>query len=254
MLRLSVRTLLMSICLVSMFSMGHAAEPHVVMLVAEQEYRTDESLPAFAKQCLPHCRTSFVVADPQDPNRLRGIEAVDTADVLLVSVRRRTLPKDQLDRIRRHVASGKPLIGIRTASHAFTLRNENPPAGLDSWPEFDREVFGGNYTNHYGNAMKVTLNLVEMPAASSADLLEGIPRHDTLSAGGSLYRVSPLSKGTAVVIEGSVEGHDREPVAWTFRRADGGKSFYTSLGHVDDFHGDVLPQLLANAIAWSLEE
>ncbi len=89
MLRLSVRTLLMSICLVSMFSMGHAAEPHVVML------SRGAGIPVPTNRCrrlrssdLPHCRTSFVVADPQDPNRLRGIEAVDTADVLVVSVRR----------------------------------------------------------------------------------------------------------------------------------------------------------------------
>ena len=57
-----------------------------------------------------------------------------------------------------------------------------------------------------------------------------------------------------VVLEGVVEGHAPEPVAWTFRRAEGGKSFYTSLGHVDDFRGPVLPPLLLNAIEWCLHD
>ena len=71
---------------------------------------------------------------------------------------------------------------------------------------------------------------------------------------GSLYRVSPLVEGTKVLLSGRVEGKPAEPVAWTYRRADGGKSFYTSLGHVDDFAGDELPQLLVKAIQWGLDE
>ena len=57
-----------------------------------------------------------------------------------------------------------------------------------------------------------------------------------------------------VLLEGVVEGHAPEPVAWTFRRADGGKSFYTSLGHVNDFHGPILPPLLLNAIEWCFHD
>ncbi len=131
----------------------------------------------------------------------------------------------------------------------------DPPEGLDSWPEFDREVFGGNYTNHYGNAMKVTIKLVETTCGdsaltarrdSAAEIRCPLVARSTAS--------HPLSEGPTVVIEGSVEGHAIASQWRGLRRADGGKSFYTSLGHVDDFHGDVLPQLLANAIAWSLDE
>ncbi|MGB1706637.1 MAG: hypothetical protein ACPHF4_02300, partial [Rubripirellula sp.] len=70
----------------------------------------------------------------------------------------------------------------------------------------------------------------------------------------SLYRVSPLKKGANVLIRGQVKGHSAEPIAWTFRRADGGKSFYTSLGNTEDFHSEVLPGLLANALHWGLGE
>lgn len=238
--------------LISSVPVARSAEPHIVFLVAESEYETGDTLPAFARDRLNHYRTTFVFEDPQDRNRLVGIEAVNSADALVVSVRRRTLPKEQLDLVRQYVASGKPVIGIRTASHAFSLRNEQPPEGRDTWPEFDRQVFGGNYTNHHGNSLKVTVTVAPDLPAEAAGLLKGIPKQRPFASGGSLYRVSPLAENTTVLMTGQVEGHPSEPVAWTFQRADGGKSFYTSLGHVEDFRGDVLPRLLTNAIEWGL--
>ena len=223
------------------------------MLVAEREYQTDETLPAFAKQHLDDYRLTFVFADPKDANHLIGIDAIKSADVLVVSVRRRTLPKDQLDLVRDYVSSGKPVVGIRTASHAFCLRNKQPPEGRAAWPEFDQQVFGGNYSNHYGNAFKAIVTRADAGAKKHTTLLRGLESCKPFLAGGSLYQVSPLASGTSVLLTGRVEGQPQEPVAWTFQRADGGKSFYTSLGHIDDFRGDVLPRLLVNAIAWSLE-
>ncbi len=225
---------------------------HVVMLVAEREYETIKTLPVFVKKHLSDYRVTMVLADPNDTNVLEGIEAVADADVLLVSVRRRALPKGQLDRIRKHVADGKPVIGIRTANHAFSLRNKPAPEGRAVWPKWDQEVFGGNYTNHYGNSLKATVSRTKNPADESQarTLLKGVPDKPFV-AGGSLYKVAPLAKTAQPLMVGRVEGHPAEPVAWTFRRSDGGKSFYTSLGHVDDFRGEVLPTLLANAIAWA---
>ncbi len=240
-------------CLLCTSAGADSPKPHVVILVAEREYQTDETLPAFAKQHLHNYRSTFVFADPTDANHLVGIDAVKSADVLVVSVRRRTLPKDQLNIVRDYVGSGKPVIGIRTASHAFCLRDKQPPEDRVAWPEFDQQVFGGNYSNHYGNALKAIVTRGDGPSERNAILLRGLESCEPFLAGGSLYQVSPLASGTSVLLNGRVEGQPQEPVAWTFQRADGGKSFYTSLGHVDDFRGDVLPRLLANAIAWCLE-
>ena len=91
---------LLCTCLLCNSAVADAPKPHVVMLVAEREYQTDETLPAFAKQHLDDYRSTFVFADPTDANHLIGIDAVKTADVLVVSVRRRTLTKDQLDIVR----------------------------------------------------------------------------------------------------------------------------------------------------------
>ena len=230
-----------------------ADQPHLVFLVAEKEYQTEKTLPDFCKQYVHDGRTSFVYANPHEPNKLIGSEAVDTADLLFISVRRRTLPPQQLNRIRQYVQAGKPVIGIRTASHAFCLRNKEPEDGFAAWPEFDSTVFGGNYTNHYKNTLVAMIQSVQPGSSVSKVLLSGIKKLPTRS-GGSLYRVSPLEERADVVLEGTVEGQAPEPVAWTFRRADGGKSFYTSLGHVDDFRGPVLPRLLSNAIGWCLHE
>ncbi len=230
-----------------------AEQPHIVFLIAEREYQTEKTLPDFCEQYVRDGKSSFVYADPNDPNKLIGSEAVDTADLLFVSVRRRTLPPQQLNRIRQYVQAGKPVIGIRTASHAFCLRNKEPEDGFAAWPEFDKTVFGGNYTNHYKNSLIATIQRVNPFSTSAEFLLSGIQQLPVQS-GGSLYCVSPIEEQTELVLEGVVEGHAPEPVAWTFLRTDGGKSFYTSLGHIDDFRGPVLPRLLLNAIEWCLHE
>jgi hypothetical protein len=68
---------------------------------------------------------------------------------------------------------------------------------------------------------------------------------------GSLYKVSPLLPGTQVVLLGAVPNFPTEPVAWTRVRADGGRSFYTSLGHVGDFAQEPFCRLLFNGINWA---
>lgn len=223
--------------------------PHLAVLCAEDEYRTEESLPKYALEELGHdYRVSFVFGSETDKGDLPGLFALDTADALLVSVRRRPLQAAELAQIQKYVRSGKPVIGIRTASHAFCLRNQPAPEGLADWPEFDPEVFGGHYTNHHGNNLQTTVHVT-----GGGPVLEGIDRAD-FAAGGSLYKTSPLASGTTVLLTGTVEGAEAEPVAWTFQRAGGGKSFYTSLGHVADFEQPAFRQLLKNGIKWALSK
>jgi type 1 glutamine amidotransferase len=81
--------------------------------------------------------------------------------------------------------------------------------------------------------------------------LRGIER-EAFVAGGSLYQVSPLNPKAEVLLTGSVAGHPAEPIAWTFIRADGGRSFYTSLGAPADFEHPAFRQLLHNALLWGV--
>jgi len=167
---------------------------------------------------------------------------------LLVSVRRRCLPQKQLQFVRDHVATGKPVVGIRTASHAFSLRKSDPPSGLVDWKSFDADVFGGSYTNHYGNDETSTVALTD--AAAEHEITRGLTS-DSFAQGGSLYRTAPVAKGAQVLMTGTVPGKPAEPTAWTFIRKDGGKSFYTSLGHTKDFESQEFTQILAAAVRWS---
>ena len=72
------------------------------------------------------------------------------------------------------------------------------------------------------------------------------------SSGGSLYINTPVRPGQKVLLMGGAEGIERkEPVAWTYLRKDGGKTFYTSLGHVGDFAHPAFNKMLARAVRWS---
>ncbi len=216
------------------FRFSRDRRPKLTMLIAEDEYQTANTLPQFAAMhLLPQLRVSTIYGDPKDRTTIPGIEALVEADALLVSVRRRPLKSSDMEIIRAFVNAGRPIIGIRTASHAFCLRDGKPVDGLVQWPEFDAYAFGGNYTNHYGNELQPKLSRVD-----DAGVL--------FSSKGSLYKVSPLKPGTRVLLNGKIEGQPAEPVAWTYVRADGGASFYTSLGHPDDFSEPAFQELLAN--------
>jgi type 1 glutamine amidotransferase len=224
--------------------------PHLVIVVAEDEYETNRSLPAFAAAQLGKAfRVSFVYDDARNPNHLPGLEVLDEADAVLVSVRRRPLSPEQLAIVKRFVAAGKPVIGLRTASHAFALRTPKTPEALAAWPEFDAEVLGGHYTGHHGNRLKPTIT--SSPAASEHPILTGLDKA-SFSSGGSLYKTAPLADGATALLVGTVAGQQPEPVAWTFKRADGGRTFYTSLGHLDDFQQPAFVRLLVNGIHWAV--
>ena len=223
----------------------------LAMLIAEDEYKTEESLPKFAAQLLgQQFSVVSIFGSAQDRSQIPGIEALDAADALLVSVRRRPLRPEDLQRIRDFISQGKPVIGIRTASHAFSLRDKQPDAGLAAWPEFDAEVFGGNYSNHYGNSLKSTAS--QAPDAASHPILRSL-KLDGFAPGGSLYKTAPLVAGSQALIFGRLPDEPEQPMAWTFVRSDGGRSFYTSLGHVDDFAQTQFTTLLSAGIHWACE-
>jgi len=229
---------------------AEVGKPHVVFLIGEREYQTEDTLPVFAKKYLEPrgLRCTFVLADEKDKNHFPGLKALKTADLLFVSVRRRSLPKEQLDLVREYLAAGNPLVGIRTASHAFHTKGKHEP-GQDEWQAFDADVLGGNYNGHHGNK-EPKFVLKAAPASREHAILSGIDPAGFVG-NGSLYKVSPLAKGAQPLLIGSLVNFPAEPVAWTHRF---GKSrvFYTSLGHREDFDSPEFNHLLVNAVFWSL--
>lgn len=219
---------------------------HVAVLMSEPEYKTEVSLTEFARTELgKDFKVSFVYGDIQDGSVLPGLDVLKTADLLLLSMRRRTMLPDQLATIREFIAAGKPVVGIRTANHAFCLRNMPAPDGRADWLEFDKDIIGGSYTNHHGAGPDTAVSLAE-GIDSEHLLLQGVNVAELIGKG-SLYQVSPLQPTASPVLVGSIPDKPSEPIAWLNKRTDGGTTFYTSFGHVGDFEQLAFRQLLKNA-------
>lgn len=225
--------------------------PHVVCMIGEAEYKTDRTLPQFVADHLAvrNVRTTFVFADKQDPNHFPGLEALESADLLIISVRRRSLTKDQMKLVRDYLERGGPVVGIRTASHAFG--RDAPDENHVRWDGFDPEVLGGNYHNHYGNKEPVKVGLaswdvITHPIMKEVDFAK-------LAGHGTLYKTGPLKAAAKPLLTGTIPDHPAEPLAWTHQY---GKSrvFYTSLGHEGDFSLPAFQQLFTNAIFWALDQ
>ena len=201
---------------------------------------------------------TIVHSDPADKHNFPGMaDAVKNADLVLVSVRRRMPPKEQLDALRAHIAAGKPLVGIRTACHAWCTRDEKQnaaalAAGKGVWPEFDPEVIGGHYSNHHGNEQKSSIAPAD--GAHHHPTLLGV-QVQKLVGNGSLYVVKPLVETAQTVLIGTIFAKDPEPVAWTnLAGPKQARVFNTTLGHWDDFENPAFKKLLANGITWAIAE
>jgi type 1 glutamine amidotransferase len=211
--------------------------PTIVLVSGEDEYHSAETLPVFARFLQTEYAFKTVYLERKKPDSIDGLDALDRADLLVVFARRITLPEEQLKRFQKYFEAGKPVIGIRTASHAF-----------QNWLVFDKQVLGGNYQNHYGkdSAPKVQVN----PLAKGHPILRGVP--ETFASAGSLYRNTPLQTNTTLLLTGTIPDHS-EPVAWT-HNYKGARVFYTSLGHPDDFKDAAFRTLLVNAVHWALNK
>ncbi len=231
------------------FRFSEESKPHVVFVISEPEYRTSESLPKFAMAELEPrgLRCTLVMGDEKDGNLLPGLEALKTADLMFLSARRRALPADQLQLVRDYLEAGKPVVAIRTSSHAFHTRGQHPE-GHAEWQEFDTAVLGGNYTGHHGVGPKVSVRAADSAATHS--ILAGI-NVPAIVGNGSLYKVSPLSASATPLLIGTVPNILEEPIAWIHSYKNG-RVFYTSFGHVDDFQNPQFNRLMVNAVFWGI--
>ena len=242
----------LSILLLSLyFPVSAKPRKNITFLVAEREYKTAETLPRFAKQNLGN-KFSFQFCNALNEGDKRNILStpldIRKADLLFVSVRRRAFREKTMQLIHSHITKGKAVLGIRTASHAFQLRKEKLQEGHQEWPEWDREVMGGNYHGHHGKGL--ICNIKDFSSTENHPILHNVKLPFTTPA--SLYRNSPLPETSKPLLIGSVKEFPPEPVAWIYRTSSKGKVFYTSLGHEEDFKNPAFNQLLINAINWCL--
>ena len=206
----------------------------VVCLVSgSAEYNSDASLAKLQDHLEKNHEMKCICVFAKSETDLPGLENLERCDVAVLFTRRLKLEGDQLARIKKYCLSGKPLVGIRTASHA-----------IQTWLDLDKEVFGGDYKNHYKEGPRTEVKLVE--TAKNHPILKGVRPYESV---GSLYKNPMLAKDVEVLLTGSIPEHT-EPIAWT-RSYKGGRVFYTSLGHPKDFEEKSYLQLITNAIIWT---
>ena len=213
-----------------------ARPPTIVLISGEYEYDSARTLSSFKQLLATNYGFNCIYLERTKGEEIPGLDALEKADLAIVFVRRMTLPEEQLGKIRKFIGSGKPLIGLRTPSHAF-----------ENWKEWDRDVLGGNYHNHYGNDLTAAIKV--RPEAADHPILNGVEQE--FATGGSLYLNAPLPSSSTVLLMGSVTNKAPEPVAWT-HDYKGARVFYTSLGHPKDFENRSFRRLLVNAIFWTL--
>lgn len=238
---LSVRRLLWLVALLALaqlifatrLAVGAEMSPlRICLLSASAEYDSDKSLGEFQKYLESRYRVVCQMVSGKDKGEgLQGLEALDSTELMIVFTRRITLPAAQLNLVKKYLASGRPVIGIRTASHAFS-----------NYLEFDREILGGGYQGHYGDE-RASVQL--SPGRGAHPVLAGVTNFNSFR----LYKNPTLADDVVVLIEGT-SGANREPVAWV-RERKGARIFYTSLGTQEDFTKESFRRLLVNAIFWT---
>ena len=226
-----------------------APRPHVAVMVSDDHYKADTLLPPLLEKMAEKNDWQLTVLHGKGGSDFPNIAALETADVLIVFVRRLALPKKQLAAVKKYVASGRGVIGLRTASHAFEMKGKIPD-GCENWPGFDRDVLGGNYHNHGKDALGS--DIANVAEQADSPILRGVTPAKWHSTG-SLYFTGPLATGATVYQTAGSPERPNEPLTWT-RMHGKTRVAYTALGHPDDYKEPAFRQLLENLIRWAMEK
>ncbi len=256
---------------------GPGKGKHIVFVTGDEEYRSEESMPQLAKILAQRhgfkCTVLFAIdpktgeINPNVNNNIPGLEALKTADLMVLFVRFRQLPDEQMKHIMDYTNSGKPIIALRTATHPFAYGKDSKSAYAKwTWNNGDpafrggygRQVLGETWVNHYGHHQhESTRGLVA----------EGMKDHP-LVRGCEVYEITKLHGDAQPVIMGAVlKGMDPKdepnpdkklmPIAWikTYKGDEGktSKVFTTTMGHAGDLESEGFRRLLVNAAYWLLD-
>jgi type 1 glutamine amidotransferase len=254
---------------------------HIVFLVGDDEYRSEDSMPQLAKILAVHhgfkCTVLFAInketgeIDPRTLDNIPGLEKLGTADLVVMFLRFRELPDEQMKHIIDYTNSGKPIIGLRTSTHAFNYRkHKDSPYAKYSFRSkeldggYGRQVFGETWINHYGRHKKESTRGLIAPGMENHPIVRGI---DDIWGESDVYGLTTLTGDCKPLIMGQVlsgmdpgdkPNPDKKlvPVAWTKTyTGEKGKTarvFTTTMGHSFDFNSEGFRRLLVNASYWAL--
>lgn len=263
---------------------GPGKGKHVVLIAAEQEYRSEQALPMLAKVLSKHhgydCTVLFSVndqgeVDPTLPapfkdrtrrHRIPGLEHLKTADCLIWMSRFMHLPDDQMQLFHSYFDSGKPLIALRTANHGFMGSRRYV---VDGKTVSLREFLGGTFMGHHGGWHRESTRGIIVDENSSHPILTGV---DDIWGTSDVYRCHnerfPFPDDCTALVLGQPlktlepdapvnESKKPLPVAWTKRWNGNGnqtsKIFHLTMGSAEDFANAGVRRLTVNAVYWGLD-
>ena len=254
----------------------------VVLISGDEEYRSEEALPQLAKILTKHhgfaCTVLFAVGkdgtiDPNRQDNIPGLETLRDADLMIIATRFRDLPDEQMKEVVDYVESGRPVIGMRTATHAFSIKGGKTYARYSfnskEWDGgFGRQVLGETWISHHGDHGKQSTRGILAPGAQGHPILRGIKDGDIWGPA-DVYGVRlPLPGDSKPLVLGQVvedmtptgkaiEGKKNEPmmpVAWvkTFTGPSGkpARVFTTTMGAATDLAAAGTRRMLVNATYW----
>lgn len=263
---------------------GPGAGRKVVLIAGDEEYRSEEAMPMLGKLLsVRHgfeCTVLFSIdpetgaIDPEEQTNIPGLEALADADLMVIATRFRELPDEQMKHVVDYVESGRPIVGLRTATHAFSYqRNPDSPYAhwsfrSESWTGgFGQQVLGDTWINHHGRHGQESTRGVVAPGAAGHPILRGV---DDVWGPTDVYGLRNLGDDANVLLLGAVlagmtpgdppvDGPKNDPmvpIAWTrsYTGAAGkaARVFTTTMGASTDFESEGLRRLLMNAVYWGL--
>lgn len=244
---------------------------HIVLVSGDEEYRTEESMPMLAKILSQKhgfkCTVLFALGpdgaeyiDSNNSKGVRGFESLATADLMIIGTRFRNPDAEQANYVTNFLNAGKPVIGIRTATHAFQGKGS---FGSIHYGEFGLKVLGETWVSHHGQHKRQGARGVIEPAKADHPILRGVK---DIFAPSDVYGVTHLTDADTVLMRGAVtesldptskniEGEKNTPMqalAWTheYTRPNGegkGKSFCTTAGASVDLVNEDLRRMIVNA-------
>ncbi len=251
---------------------GDAADAkHVVLISGDEEYRTEESMPMLGKILSQKhgfkCTVLFAFgpdgADYIDSNNqagLRGLDALDTADLMIIGTRFRKPDESGAKHITNFLNAGKPVIGIRTSTHAFNGKGDF--GGL-KYGEFGLKILGETWVSHHGRHKAQGARGVIAEGKASHPILNSVT---DVFAPSDVYGVIHLTDDDEILMRAAVtesldpaskaiDGEKNDPMqpfAWLhkYKSPDGkaeGRSFCTTGGASVDFVSEDLRRMIVNA-------
>ena len=263
---------------------GPGRGKHIVFLAGDEEYRSEEGLPMLAQILAARhgfkCTVLFAInpadgtIDPLTLTNMPGMAALDAADLCVMGLRFRELPDAQMKHFVDYLNAGRPIIALRTSTHAFKyeVNKASPYAKYDwhstVWPGgFGRQVLGETWVAHHGNHGRESTRGVIHEAFKGHPVLRGVA---DLWGPTDVYAITQLPSDAQVLVWGQVltgmkpedppvagpKNSPMMPLVWirnyTGENGRTAKVLTTTMGAAVDLENEGLRRLLINAAYWAV--